>query len=167
MSDDHTGNVYVPKRDFMQAAIDDVMLHLDRLEGGPFGACIVHRGNILALAHNSVLKDGDATCHAEVNAIRMASRMLRSYDLADCVIYSTTEPCPMCFSAIHWARIPVIVYGTRIDDVQQLGFNELSISNRQMRDLGASQVSLHGDFMRTECLSVLHTWRKLPGAVPY
>ncbi|MDH5546544.1 MAG: nucleoside deaminase [Gammaproteobacteria bacterium] len=142
----------------MQAAIGDALKHLSDEGGGPFGACIVKDGNILAVAHNTVLADNDPTCHAEVNAIRMAAKKLGDYDLSGCAIYSTTEPCPMCFSAIHWARIDTIVYGTTIQDVQNLGFNELSVSNHEMKTRGGSSVEIHADFMRDECLELLQQW---------
>jgi len=158
---------YLPERRFMLEAIAQAEQALPRAEGGPFGACIVRGDVIVARANNTVLRDNDATCHAEVNAIHLASRALGSFDLSGCTIYSTTEPCPMCFSAIHWARIDRIVYGTCIADVQRLGFNELAISNQQMRTLGGSHVLITQDFMRAECEELLASWPKLPGARPY
>ena len=155
------------KAAYMRAAIDDAMQHLDQLHGGPFGACIVSEDRIVAVTHNTVLRDNDPTCHAEVNAIRAAARELGRYDLSGCMIYSTTEPCPMCFSAIHWARLDTIVSGTHIGDVKDLGFNELTISNEQMHDLGQSRVQLIGDYLRDECLGLLEQWRKTPGTSPY
>jgi len=138
----------------------------DQMDGGPFGACIVRRNKVLAVARNTVLRQ-DATCHAEMNAIRLASRALRSFDLSGCVIYSTTEPCPMCFSAIHWARIGTIVYGTRIRDVQRLGFHELTISNAVMKKRGKSDIILIPDFMPDACRQLLAAWDRLPGKKPY
>jgi tRNA(Arg) A34 adenosine deaminase TadA len=105
-----------------------------------------------------VLKKNDATCHAEVNAIRLASRKLKRFDLSDCVIYSTTEPCPMCFSAIHWARIAKVIFGTRITDVQKRGFHELSIPSGKMKREGKSPVSFRASFMKKECLALLEEW---------
>jgi tRNA(Arg) A34 adenosine deaminase TadA len=156
---------FSPDPRFMAAAIANATDAIPRGEGGPFGACIVRDGQVVACEHNTVLRDRDATCHAEVNAIRAASEALGRFDLSDCVIYSTTEPCPMCFSAIHWARIPLIVFGTRIADVRAVGFNELALSNAQMSELGHSPVKLYGDFMRMECLELLQRWQALPGQV--
>ena len=116
----------------MKAAIQAAEKGMRKGEGGPFGACIVKGNKILAAAHNEVLKK-DATCHAEINAIRAASRKIKNFDLSGCEIYTTTEPCPMCFAAIHWARIKRVVYGTRIGDVAKRGFNELSISSGAMK----------------------------------
>ena len=95
----------------MKLALCSAQWGIKRSAGGPFGAVIVYKGRALSVAHNTVLKKNDPTCHAEINAIREASRKLKTFDLRHCVIYSTTEPCPMCFAAIHWARIPLVVYG--------------------------------------------------------
>ena len=114
-----------------------------RWTAGPFGACLVRGDEVLAVAHNTVLQDLDPTCHGEMNAIRLAARQLRSYDLSGCEIYSTTEPCPMCFAAIHWARIGRLIYGTAIIEVARLGFNELTIGSRQMQELGRSPVVIY------------------------
>jgi guanine deaminase len=160
-------DTYLPERRFMLAAIAQAQQALPRAEGGPFGACIVRGDMIMAVANNTVLRDHDATCHAEVNAIHLASRVLGDFDLSGCTIYSTTEPCPMCFSAIHWARIDRIVYGTGIADVQRLGFNELAISNEQLRELGGSPIQIVRDFMRAECEALLARWHALPGAQLY
>ena len=129
----------------------------------PFGACIVRNGIVIACTHNTVIPKRDATRHAEMNAIAGASEKLRTFDLNGCIIYSTTEPCPMCFSAIHWARISKIVYGTNINDVKALGFSELTINNKQMKKLGKSNVKIKQDFMRKECLELLKTWKKGKG----
>lgn len=142
----------------MKLAIRSAQAGIKRSEGGPFGAVIVRGNQRIAVAHNTVLKDRDATCHAEVNAIRVASRKLKRFDLSDCVIYSTTEPCPMCFSAIHWARIARVVFGTNISDVQKRGFHELSIASRKMKREGQSPVSLRIGFMKKECRALLKEW---------
>ena len=98
----------------------------------PFGACIVKKGRVIACSHNEVWKNTDITAHAEVAAIRVACRKLGTIDLSGCTIYSTCEPCPMCFSAIHWAGIGKIVYGAGIADAAECGFGELEISNAAM-----------------------------------
>jgi guanine deaminase len=151
---------------FMRLALTAAAQNLRSGEGGPFGACIVKDDEVLAVAANSVLRE-DATCHAEINAIRAASRKLGGHDLSGCVIYSTTEPCPMCFSAIHWAGIQRIVYGTRIKDVQKLGFRELPISNRRMKRQGHSTVKLSPGFLRKECKKLLKHWRECPHCHTY
>lgn len=152
---------------WMRKAIRSAAEGVGHLEGGPFGACIVRRGKAIAIAHNTVLKRKDATCHAEINVIRIASRKLRRFDLSDCVIYSTNEPCPMCFSAIHWARIPLVIFGTKIADVLKRGFNELSVSSQKMKSQGRSKVCLKAGFMKKECLELLKVWDRQQKKVLY
>lgn len=145
---------------FMRLAITQARRNFKTRDGGPFGACIVKSGKLIAVARNTVLKN-DATCHAEINAIRKASRKLKSFDLSGCVIYSTTEPCPMCFSAIHWARIEALYYGTTIADVKKLGFNELAISALEMKKRGKSKLKIISSFNTIQCLKLLSDWNKL------
>ncbi len=150
-----------PEPRFMIKAIREARKNLVRADGGPFGACIVKDGRVVAVARNTVLKN-DATCHAEVNAIRKASKKLGTHDLGGCEIYSTTEPCPMCFGAIHWARIGAVYYGTDIRDAARSGFHELRISNAQMKALGRSNVRLVPAVLREECLDLFRAWTALP-----
>ena len=158
---------HMPQRTYMQRALDDASEHLAQNHGGPFGACVVHGDQVIAVAHNTVLQQHDPTCHAEINAIRNAAQALGRHDLSGCVIYSTTEPCPMCFGAIHWARLDALVYGTSIGDVHALGFNELGVSNDYLKHAGASPVQLIGGFMRQECLELLSAWQKSSLGVTY
>jgi tRNA(Arg) A34 adenosine deaminase TadA len=116
----------------------------------PFGAVITKNNELVIAAHNVVWETTDITAHAEVNALRLACKKLGLIDLKGCTIYSTTEPCPMCFSAIHWANIDRIVYGTSIADAVAAGFNELPISNLDMKRLGHSRVEVVPDFLRDE-----------------
>jgi guanine deaminase len=155
-----------PDPQFMRQAIREARRNFKTLDGGPFGACIVKDGLALAVARNTVLRR-DATCHAEVNAIRKASRRLGTFDLSGCVIYSTTEPCPMCFSAIHWARIGTIVFGTDIADAARAGFNELRIPNRELKTLGCSRVRIVEGFLCDETLALFEEWARLPGHRTY
>jgi tRNA(Arg) A34 adenosine deaminase TadA len=151
----------------MRRAIAEARAHLPAMDGGPFGACLVQGDAVLAVAHNTVLKDLDPTCHGETNAIRLAALKLKNYDLSGCDIYSTTEPCPMCFAAIHWARIGRLIYGTAIIEVAQLGFNELTLNNRQMRKLGRSLVAIYPGFLADECRQLLAEWARMPGRQVY
>lgn len=124
----------------------------------PFGACVVRGHEVVCLAHNSVWKTGDITAHAEVQAIRGACKKLKTVSLADCVIYSTCEPCPMCFSACHWAGIQAVYFGASIRDAQAAGFNELCIFSRQMKSLGKSPVKVFGGLLRSENAVLLKMW---------
>jgi guanine deaminase len=158
---------FTPNPVFMRRALDEARENLPAMAGGPFGACLVRGDEVLAVAHNTVLKDLDPTCHAETTAIRLAARRLQSYDLSGCEIYSTTEPCPMCFAAIHWARIGRVIYGTAIGEVAQLGFNELTLGARQMQALGRSPVVIYPGFLADECRQLLAQWARLPGRQVY
>lgn len=92
--------------------------------GGPFGAVIVKDGKILAKSGNKVTVSNDPTAHAEVSAIRLACKKLKTFDLRGCVIYTSCEPCPMCLSAIYWARIDVIYYANTKADAAAVGFDD-------------------------------------------
>ena len=145
----------------MKRALDSAARGMKEGEGGPFGACLVKGNRILAVAHNTVLKSCDPTRHAEINAIRLACRRLGTFDLQGSEIYSTTEPCPMCFSAIHWARIKRIYWGTPIGAVHKRGFHELPISNATMKRFGKSRIQSISGFMKSECETLLLNWDKL------
>jgi guanine deaminase len=125
----------------------------------PFGACIVREGgDVISCEHNVVWQASDATAHAEVTAIRAACKAVADVKLAGATIYSTTEPCPMCFAAIHWAGIDRIVYGASIADAQRAGFNELAISNFDMRRLGGSTVEIVPAFLANEAAELFNQW---------
>lgn len=109
---------------FMQEAIrlaDDGM-RSDR--GGPFGCVIVRKGEIVARGNNRVTSTNDPTAHAEVTAIREACRDLGTFQLSDCELYTSCEPCPMCLAAIYWARIPTVFYGNTRADAAAIGFDD-------------------------------------------
>ena len=125
----------------------------------PFGACIVRDGSVLACAHNHVWADNDPTAHAEIQAVRQACSGLGQVHLAGATIYSTTEPCPMCFAAIHWARIERIVYAADIADAQRFGFNELTIANDTMRNLGGLGIVIVGGVLRQEAIDLYRLWQ--------
>jgi tRNA(Arg) A34 adenosine deaminase TadA len=144
---------------FMKLAIEKAKEAISKGQS-PFGACIVKNGKVIVSAHNSVWKTTDITAHAEVTAIREACKKLKIIDLSGCEIYTTTEPCPMCFSAIHWANIDKIYFGTRIKDAQNAGFRELTISNKTMKEKGNSKIKIKEDFLRSECKEVFTTWLK-------
>ncbi len=124
----------------------------------PFGACIVRSAAVISCEHNVVWRTPDATAHAEVTAIRAACKAVADIKLAGTTIYSTTEPCPMCFSAIHWAGIDRIVYGASIADAQRAGFSELGISNFDMKRLGGSNVEIVAAFLAPEAVELFNQW---------
>jgi guanine deaminase len=101
---------------FMERAIDLAFANVESGRGGPFGAVIVRNGAIVAEASNRVLETNDPTSHAEIEAIRIASRTLATFELSDCVLYSSCEPCPMCVGAIFWARLARVYFAATRDD---------------------------------------------------
>lgn len=109
---------------WMRLACDEAIRGMEADEGGPFGAVIVRKNELIAASHNRVLATNDPTAHAEVNAIRAASAVLGRYDLSDCTLYTTCYPCPMCMGAILWARIPTIYFGATESDAAEGGFDD-------------------------------------------
>ena len=92
--------------------------------GGPFGAVIVKDGKIIAAASNKVTKNNDPTAHAEVSAIREAAKKLNTFNLSGCEIYSSCEPCPMCFGAVYWARLDKLYFANTKQDAKDIGFDD-------------------------------------------
>lgn len=117
------------KNDFMIRAIEMSEKGV-KAGGGPFGAIIVRENQIIAESHNTVTLGNDPTAHAEINAIRIAAAKLNKFDLSDCEIYTSCEPCPMCLSAIYWARIPKIYYANTYHDAAEIGFSDKFIYNQ-------------------------------------
>jgi len=133
----------------------------------PFGCCIVREGRVLACSHNTVWQHTDPTRHAEVNAISEACRTLGTVHLAGCTLYATCEPCPMCFSAAHWARVSRIVFGASIEDARLAGFNEIELPAARLRELAGKQVELVPGFMQEECRALFRLWQEQAHARPY
>ena len=109
---------------YMQKAIDSAREGVLNKHGGPFGACIVKNDEVIAVGHNTVLRDHDPTCHAEMNAIRGACQHLGSHLLSGCTLYTTAEPCPMCLAGALWARIDHVVVGAERSCAAKHGFDD-------------------------------------------
>ncbi|MCT7982077.1 nucleoside deaminase [Laspinema sp. A4] len=142
--------------DFMRLAIAKAMEGVNNGED-PFGSCIVKDGEVVSCEHNICTSSVDVTAHAEVHAIRAASQKLNRMDLSGCVIYSTCEPCPMCFTAAYWAKLDKIVFGTRIADACAIGFTQLNLSCQELKQFG-SNVELVGDVLKEESLDLFRHW---------
>lgn len=110
--------------DFMQRAIDVALEHVRANTGGPFGAVIVRCGAIVAEGWNEVTSTNDPTAHAEVVAIRRACTKFATFNLSDCDIYASCEPCPMCLGAIYWARFRTLYYANTREDAAAFGFDD-------------------------------------------
>ncbi len=109
---------------FLELAIIEAKKGLKSKDGGPFGAVIVKNNRVVESAHNLVLKTFDPTAHAEISAIRKASKKLKTFDLTGCEIYITAMPCPMCLFAIQWANIKKIYYSATSSDIENIGFRD-------------------------------------------
>lgn len=150
----------------MRLAIDTARKGIRRGQS-PFGAIIVRKSRVIVRAHNAVWLTVDSTAHAEVRAIRAACRHLRTIDLSGCTIYSTCEPCPMCFAACHWARLDAVVYGASIADAARCGFSELDVSNEEMKRKGGSRIRIVPGVLRKECQELFRTWAGRADRRPY
>ena len=108
----------------MKMAITQAIEGVRNREGGPFGAVIVFRGQVLACANNRVLLTNDPTAHAEIEAIRAACLKLQTFQLTECTLYASCEPCPMCLGAIYWARPLKLFYHATRQDAALAGFDD-------------------------------------------
>ena len=134
--------------------------------GGPFGAVIVKDGKILSEAYNRVVLNNDPTAHAEILAIREASFVLCTYELNDCILYTSCEPCPMCLGAIYWAGIKKVVYSCDCTDAESAGFSDKLIYNEIMLDPSKRMIS----FIRLTDLGekeVFRLWDALDSKIAY
>lgn len=109
---------------FMEKAVELSLENMRAGKGGPFGAIIVRQGKIVGTGANHVTSDNDPTAHAEVVAIRDACKNLGTFQLDDCEIYTSCEPCPMCLAAIYWARPKAIYYANTRKDAADIGFDD-------------------------------------------
>lgn len=115
-------------RNIMKLGIDEARTTMNEGKGGPFGAVITDiEGKVITIASNKVLESHDPTAHAEIMAIRKASEILGTHNLENCILYVTGFPCPMCLSAIMWANIKKVYYGTNLEDAEKIGFKDKKI----------------------------------------
>lgn len=134
--------------------------------GGPFGAVIVKDGKIIAGSSNSVTLDLDPTAHAEVNTIRKACRLLGTFDLSGCVIYTSCEPCPMCLGAIYWAHIDRIYYGNTRKDARDVDFADDFIYDEMNRPMEQRTVPIV-PLLRDEALHTFRLWNEKEDKTEY
>ncbi|WP_374434070.1 amino acid adenylation domain-containing protein [Inhella sp.] len=133
----------------------------------PYAACIVGPdGAVLAVAHNAIWQNQDATAHAEVEAIRAACRNLGASELKDCVLYSTAEPCSMCLSASVWAGLQRIVYAIDMQDEPRFGLAEPTVPCRTLLQMLGKPVPVQGGVMRAEMHALLEDWLRLQSVRP-
>ncbi len=134
--------------------------------GGPFGAVVVKDGKIIGRGNNRVAAINDPTAHAEIVAIREACRYLGHFQLDDCTIYTSCEPCPMCLGAIYWARPEKIFYGcTRVDAAAIEFDDEFIYKEFEMPACERKIPAL--PLLREEALKAFEEWRDMDGKVVY
>jgi len=149
MSDEH----------FMRLAIDKVINGIEKGQA-PFGTTIVRGSEVISVVHNTVWNSCDPTAHAEVNAIREAATKLKTIDLSGCTLYTTCEPCPMCLTAIHWAKIDRVIYGATIGDAERAGFSELHLPAKDLVKRGGSSLKVEDGLLHDECAALFDRWKK-------
>lgn len=152
---------------FMKVANEEAFRGFNGNEGGPFGAVIIKDGVIVAQGHNEVLKNNDPTAHAEVVTIRKASAFLGRFDLSDCEIYASCEPCPMCLAAIFWSRIKIVHYGCTKRDAAAIGFDDNLIYEFIKDPLSYSTYLKLIPMEREECLKNFSLWADKAEKVGY
>lgn len=135
-------------------------------KGGPFATVIVKNGTIIARGTNLVTSTNDPTAHAEIVAIREACRILGSYQLDGCEIYSSCEPCPMCLGAIYWARPKAIYFANTRDDAAAIGFDDRTIYDEFTRPHGERKIPMI-QVLRNEALLAFREWQEKNDKVPY
>jgi guanine deaminase len=137
-----------------------------RDEGGPFGAVVVRRGEIVSRGWNQVTSKNDPTAHAEVMAIRAACRKLHTFSLSDCVLYSSCEPCPMCLAAIYWARIKTLYFANTRHDATRIGFDDAAFY-RELKSPTSRRKMIMRPLLRDEALEVFNAWDQKEDRVRY
>ncbi|MEW5902353.1 MAG: nucleoside deaminase [Acidobacteriota bacterium] len=149
----------------MKLAVAKAYEGMRKNHGGPFGAVIVRGSHVVAKAHNRVLQKNDPTAHAEMLAIRAAAKKLNSYDLSDCELYTTCEPCPMCLGAVYWSRIPRIYCGCTRKDAAKIGFKDKDMYAwmKKRKPATVQKVKLE----RRECLKPFREWARKKDRVIY
>lgn len=134
--------------------------------GGPFGAVVARGGEIVAEGVNRVTTLHDPTAHAEMQAIRAAAARLGTFDLSGCTIYSSCEPCPMCLSAIYWARLDRLVYAGTKEDAARAGFDDAFIY-RELALPPSGRRLRSSEQLNDEAVAAFEAWRKKTDKVEY
>ena len=150
----------------MRAAIGLSLRMMRRGQGGPFGAVVVRGNRIVGRGWNQVTSTNDPTAHAEVVAIRDACRRLRTYHLDHCDLYTSCEPCPMCLSAIYWARLRRVFYGNTRKDAAKIAFDDDFIYAQVALPIHRRKLPMQ-KLLREEALQVFQEWEKKADRIPY
>lgn len=153
------------REEFMRRVIECSCENI-KLGGGPFGAVIVKDGKIIAEGANKVTINNDPTAHAEVMAIRNASAYLNDFNLSGCEIYTSCEPCPMCLSAIYWARLDKIWYANTKTDAKDIGFDDSFIYDEVQLPMEKRAIPIN-QLLRDEGLAAFKQWEEKDDKTEY
>ena len=153
------------KNEFMKRAIE-LSLESVNKGGGPFGCVIVKDEKIVSEGSNKVTSSKDPTAHGEIVAIREACKKINNFNLSGCILYSTCEPCPMCLSAIYWARINEIFYANTREDARKIDFDDSLIYSELKKNINERKISMV-QMMRNEALKAFELWNKKTDKIKY
>ena len=154
------------QKEFMAEAIRLSQHGIDTNEGGPFGCVIVLNDKIVGRGNNRVTSTNDPTAHAEMVAIRDACRFLQRFDLSDCEIYTSCEPCPMCLGGIYWAKLKKIYFANTRVDAAFIGFSDDIIYQEISKHLNERTIPIE-QMMREDALKVFEQWTVKPDKIAY
>jgi len=151
---------------FMQQAIDLATQNVLTGAGGPFG-CVIVRGNeIVATGSNCVTSHNDPTAHAEITAIRAACKKLGTFQLTECEVYTSCEPCPMCMAALYWSRCAAVFYGNTAADAASIGFDDDFLYKELAKPLADRSLPIQ-NLLRKEAFTSFAAWRDSTNRIDY
>lgn len=153
-------------KDFMNQAIQLSLDNMRKGAGGPFGSVVVKDGKVIGIGWNQVTSTNDPTAHAEVVAIREACKNVGNFDLSGAEIYTSCEPCPMCLSAIYWARIERIYYANTRQDAANIAFDDDFIYQEIPKDRKDRKVPME-QCCHEEALTVFREWQQKQDKITY
>lgn len=157
-----------PHHVFLARAIELARSNVHTGQGGPFGAIIVKNGKIIAEKSNEVTTSNDPTAHAEIQVIREACRILGSFQLDDCDLYTSCEPCPMCLGAIYWARPRAVYFAATRTDAANAGFDDDLIYQELPKNPRDRKIPMfHTLGTNLNPIKVFHEWASSQNKVPY
>jgi guanine deaminase len=151
---------------FMREAIRLSIGEMRRGRGGPFGAVVVRDGKVVGRGCNQVTSANDPTAHAEIVAIRAACKRLKTFQLDDCELYTSCEPCPMCLSAIYWARLGQVYYANTRRDAAKIDFDDDFIYREVALPIRRRKLRM-SQLLREEALAAFAEWVRKPNKVLY
>jgi guanine deaminase len=154
------------KEKYMMEAVRLAQNGMDSGEGGPFGAVIVKNGVIVGRGNNKVTSTNDPTAHAEMVAIRDACKNLNSFQLEDCEIYTSCEPCPMCLAAIYWSRPKAVFYACTKEDAANIGFDDNYIYHQIYKPIEKRDLKLY-KINNQDSLQVFKNWEAKVDKIKY